>query len=377
MPDSVGGFVCTGVAVAGKFALSTPYVLRRLESLEELGITEANNPDIYKVVREFYAEAAADVECWLLGVPDTVKLSEMADMANDNAKKLINAAQGRLRWLGFSRTPGVGYTPTIEDGLDADVALAVGKAQELCEWATTSRYAPLFAIVEAAEFSDNAIELAAVNQLTDNRVGVFIGDTVVNSKKASIGTFLGRIAVSPVQRNAARVKDGAVAPVKTYIGSKPTEIADFETIHDKGYITFRTYVNRGGYYFNDDPLAAPVSDDYSQITRRRTVDKAYRIAYDVLSNELLEEVPINSDGTIPEGFIKSWQANVEGEIARQMSANGELSANLKEGDRGVECYIDPAQNVASTSRIIVRIRVRPFGYARFIDVYLGFTTVAS
>lgn len=301
----------------------------------------------------------------------------MADMANDNAKKLINAAQGRLRWLGFSRTPGVGYTPAITAGLDADVAAAQTKAQELCEYFTNSRYAPLFAIIEGAGFSGNATELADNRTGTFNRVGVLIGDTVTDSDNATIGTLMGRIAVSQVQRSIARVKDGAVAPVSLFIGDKPVEQADVETIDSKGYITFRTFVDRAGYFFNNDFLSAPDLDDYSLIPRRRTVDKAYRIAYQTLLNELNDEVPINQDGTLPESFVKTWQAMVEGDIARQMTANGELSGDVANGDKGVVCYIDPSQNVVSTSKIVVQVRIRPFGYARFIEVRLGFTTVAG
>lgn len=376
MPDGVGGAVLTGVAVAGTFALNTPYVLRNIDGLKTLGITEANNPTVYKFVREFYAEAASDVECWIMAVPDTVKLSEMADMATDNAKKLINAAQGRLRWVAFSRLPGVGYTPTITAGLDADVAAAKTKAQELCEYFTNSKYAPLFAIIEGAGFSGNATELADNRTGTFNRVGVLIGDTVT-SDNATIGTLMGRIAVSQVQRSIARVKDGAVAPVSLFIGDKPVEQADVETIDSKGYITFRTFVDRAGYFFNNDFLSAPDVDDYSLIPRRRTVDKAYRIAYQTLLNELNDEVPINADGTLPESFVKSWQAMVEGDIARQMTANGELSGDVANGDKGVVCYIDPTQNVVSTSKIIVQIRIRPFGYAKFIEVRLGFTAIAG
>lgn len=40
MPDGVGGAVLTGVAVAGTFALLTPYVLRNVEGLKALGVTE-------------------------------------------------------------------------------------------------------------------------------------------------------------------------------------------------------------------------------------------------------------------------------------------------------------------------------------------------
>jgi len=375
MPDGVGGAVLTGVAVPSTFALATPYIIKNFDSLVGLGITEGNNPYIYKYVKEFYNEAKADVETWIMGVVDTVKLSDMADNAQDYGKKLLTAAQGRLRWIAFGRKPAIGYTPTITTGLDADVWLAKANAQTLCEYFTVSRYAPLFAIVEGAGFDNNVIDLVDIRTATHNRVGIMIGDTVSDSKGASLGTLMGRISVSPVQRSIARVKDGAVQPVTLFVGNKAVEVADFETVDAKGYITFRTFVDQSGYFFNNDFLAAPDLDDYSLIPRRRTIDKAYRIAYQTLLNELNDEVAINKDGTLPEGFIKSWQANVEVAIANQMSANGELSADLKNGDRGVECLIDPAQNVVSTSKIVVKIRVRPFGYAKYIDVFLGFTAV--
>ena len=375
MPDGVGGIVCTAVAVVGKFALATPYVLRKFEDLDTLGITAANNPEIYKIVSEFYTEAAANLELWILGLADTVKLSEMADQTLDYGKKLINAANGRLRWIAFSRKPGVGYTPTITNGMDADVYAAVGKAQTLCEWATTSKYAPLFAVVEGAGFGNDPVALTAINTGTNNRVAVLIGDTVNDSKKANVGTLCGRIAAVSVQRNIGRVKDGTVSPTTLYIGNKTVDAADFESVHEKGFITYRTYVGRSGYYFNDDFLAALTSDDYSHITARRTVDKAYRIAYDVLLNELLDEIPVNADYTLQKGFIKSWEGNIISAISQLMTSNGELSADVQNGDRGVEVYIDPSQNVVSSGKIVVRIRVRPFGYARFIDVFLGFQAV--
>jgi hypothetical protein len=59
-----------------------------------------------------------------------------------------------------------------------------------------------------------------------------------------------------------------------------------------------------------------------------------------------------------------------------MTANGELSADVTDPkDRGVECFIDPTQNVISTSKVNIKIRIKPFGYARYIDIYLGFKAV--
>lgn len=377
-PDGLMGLLCTGVAVAATFALSTPYILRGLDSLTPLGITEVNNPSVYKIVREFYAEAGDGTEVWLMAFPDTVKHSEMIDVANGNyGKKLVDAANGKLRGVVVSRKPAAGYVATITDGLDADIAAALPKAQEFAEYYTNSKFAPLFVILEGFGFNGNAIDLLDLTTKTYNRVSVFIGDTLSGSGKATLGTIAGRIAKSPIHQNIGRTKYGPVAPVVTYIGSTVTELADVATINDKGYITFRTFTGRSGYFFNDDFTATSASDDYGHLTARRTIDKAYRIAYDTLVDELLDAVSVNADGTLQLPVVKGWQANVEGAIARQMTANGELSADVASGDRGVECYIDPAQNLVSTSKLNVRIRVRPFGYPRYIDVYLGFQVIAA
>ncbi len=149
-------------------------------------------------------------------------------------------------------------------------------------------------------------------------------------------------------------------------------------VHDKGYISIRTFTGRVGYFFTDDPMCAIVSDDYSHLTARRTVDKAYRIAYDTLLNELMDELPVLPDGTLQPSLIKAWQAKVEKAISLKMTANGELSADPTDpNDRGVQCFIDHTQNVVSTSKVTGTVRVRPFGYSRYIDISLGFQTITA
>lgn len=378
-PDGLLGILCTGATVASTFALATPYQLFKLADLTTLGVTNANNPTIYKIVSEFYAEAGDGTEVWLMAFADTVKHSDMVDISTENyGKKLVNAANGRIRGLIVSRTPGVGYTPTITNGIDADIALARTNAQAFATWYTDNQFAPLFVILEGYAYNGTPADLVDLTASTGtNRVSIMIGDTVVSSPKAALGVLAGRLAKSPVQRNVGRVKDGPLAPASTYISATPTELANVAALHDKGYITFRTFVNQSGYYFNDDFTAAIATDDYSHLTARRTIDKAFRITYTTLLQWLLDEINVNADGTLPNGIIKSWQAEVENNIAAQMTANGELSGDIANGDKGVECFIDQAQNIVSTSKLEVRIRVRPFGYPRMIDGYLGFTVINS
>lgn len=378
-PDGLLGICCTGVAVAGTFALNTAYKLSAYEDLHGLGITAVNNPSIDKIIKEFYNEAQTGTGVWLMAFPDTIKMSDMADKNNNYAKKLIEITNGKLRGIIISRTPAVGYTPTITGGLDADVQTAIFNAQLLAEWATEVKFAPIFVVIEGFAYTGNSTDLADLTDGTSsNRVAVMIGDSVINSKQTAVGILAGRIASIPVQRNIARVKSGAVAVIKAYIKNKLVDEADTAGIHDKGYITLRTFVGRAGYFFNDDFMATKATDDYSHLTARRTIDKAYRICYNTLLDELLDEVPVNGDGTLQVSLVKSWQAKVESAIASSMTANGELSADITNpSDKGVVCYIDHRQNIIADSKIAVRVSVRPFGYPRYIDVYLGFQTMTS
>ena len=234
----------------------------------------------------------------------------------------------------------------------------------------------MFFAIEGRAY-DAAKELKDLSSEAYNRCLVAIGDTASGGTGASIGTLLGRIASIPVQRNIGRVKDGALFPLEMYVGTKKVEESSsaIASIFDKGYVIPRKHVGRSGYFYADDPMACVPTDDYAHLTGRRVVDKAYRIAYDTMLNELLDELELNEDGTLQHAVVKSWQQTLANAINRQMTANGELSSD---GDgNGCVCYINEKQNVVSTSRIVVTLKVRPHGYSRYIDVNLGFQVTTA
>jgi len=377
--DGVVGLVATGVAVAGKFVLGTAYLITSLSGLTALGITSADadvNKTIYKAVKDFYTEAPDGTKLWLKGVSDTVTLAQMMDVTLTNAKTLIDSANGAIKILFAVKKDATGYVTTITDGLDADVTAAITKAQALGEYASDSKYAPLFVILPGRHYSGVAADLSDLGTGTFNRVAVMIGDTVASSNDAAVGLLAGRVAGIPVQRSIARVKSGAIGVASLYIGAVTAENGSPDVINDNGYITFRTFVGKSGYYFTDDKLATAVTDDYALIPRRRTIDKAYRIGYQTLINELGDEIPVTDDGTIPASTVKSIQNAVETAIENNMA--GELGSDPGNStDTGVICFIDHTQNVVSTSKLNVKLRVKPFGYPKYIDLYLGFKTATT
>jgi len=372
--DGLLGLVVSAKAVAGKFVLNNPYALTNYDDLETLGITAANNPAAEKFIREFYAEAGNGTRVCLMGVAETVTMAEMLDATNKNhARKIIEVSKGEVRGILVNYAPAAGYTPTIENGLDADVYAAIVNGQALGNWAEQTWKAPVFVIVEGRGYTGVASALTDLTTMTNNRVGVLIGDTAAGTNGAAMGLLAGRLASIPVQQNIGRVKDGTVAAQTIFIAGDPAERADVEGLNNKGYITFRAYTGRAGYFFTNDPLASLPSDDYHRIAWRRTIDKAYRIAYVTMLNELLDTVPVTSRGTILPAFSKNWEQLLINAVYNQMTANGELSRDPADAnDRGVKAFVDPEQNVISTGNIKVNVKVRPFGYSEYVDVYLGF-----
>lgn len=367
-PDGLFALVCGATAVEETFTLDTAYSIWSLDDLKALGVTAENNPRLYKHVGEFYNEAEEGTKLIVFPVDKEATFTELCDKDSGVIKELITSQNGALRGI-FVAGEAREASETAQ-GLDGDVFTALSKAQLLAEWATTQLFAPLFIVLEGRGYTGG--RLKNLRGEAYNRVAVLIGDTEKGSEGAAIGVMAGKLAMLPVHRNLARVKNGALRPIEMYIGDKKVEesasiVAD---LYDSGYITPRKYVGKSGYFFTDDQLACLPTDDYAHLTARRTIDKAYRIAYNALLDMMLDELNVNEDGTLMRGIIMAWQQAVESAINRSMTAAGELSAS--EDGSGCVVYINPEQNVLSTSRIEVVVKVRPFGYARYVDVKLGF-----
>ena len=379
MDDGCLGFIAIGAAeVAGEenFKLGKAYSLKKLADLESLGVTSENNPNLYRNVKDFYAEGGDGLELWLMGFAETAAFATVLDKDNTGgAKSLLLSAKGNIRGLIAFKTPGESYELDDSEGMDSDVIAALPKAQALGEWATDDRYAPIFTLIEGYAYSGNDTGLPDLKTMNHDRCGIVIGDTSQDSPNAAMGIVAGRIAATDVQRKISRVKSGALTPVEMFVGGKTVEEADVESINDKGYITFRTFVGKSGYFIADDPLATAATDDYNSLSNRRVIDKAYRIAYNTLVESLNDEVPIATDGTLSPAWCASVQGDVEQAIISSMTANGNLGNDpAAPDDTGVECSIDYKQDILATSRIAAGLRVKPNGYAKYIDVDLGFKT---
>ena len=389
LPDGVSGLLASAVAVGTTFLLNTPYQIRSMVDVAALGIIpDVNNYKLYKTLKEFYAEAGEGTELWLMGFAKTTKVSDWftLDVVTGKApvEKLLDAANGKLKFLFTAFSPSEAYVVTLDDSIDSDVMVAVNLAQILGESYTAKKYAPFFTIIEGYAFDGNKVALADLTTASFNRAMIVLGDTetrtgVTASKGAAVGIVAGRFAKVQVHVNIGKVRDGALSNLTAFILDTPAESYDVEALHDKGYVTMRQHTGKSGYFFTDDPLACEIADDYHYANRRRVIDKALRLAYASLLEFLLDDNTVNNDGTISPIYAKSIENEVESLIFNQMTANGELSFDPSDSkDRGVICKVDLTHNVTSTSKLkIAKLQVKTKGTNRWIDVPLGFVPVTA
>lgn len=389
LPDGVAGLLASAVAVSTTFLLNTPYQVKSMTDVAALGITPTvDNYKLYKTLKEFYAEAGEGTELWIMGFAKTTKVSDWfaldAGTGKAPAEKLLDSANGKLKFLFTAFSPTAAYVVTLEDGIDEDVMIAGNLAQQLAENYTASKYAPFFTIIEGYAFSGDKVVLGDLTEGNFNRVMVVLGDTekrtgATTSKGAAVGIVAGRFAKISVHVNIGKVRDGAISSLVAFIVDTAVELYDVEALHDKGYVTMRQHTGKSGYFFTDDHLACEIADDYHYASRRRVIDKAYRLAYTSLLEFLLDDSTVNNNGTISPIYAKTVENQVESLIYNQMTANGELSFDPTDAkDRGVICTVDLTHNVTSTSTLkIASLRVKTKGTNRWINVPLGFVPVTS
>lgn len=366
--DKVAGLILTGATIDDGAQLDMPYQVFSLADIEELGIkAEGANAFAYKQFEQFYTEAGQGAELWFMLVASTVTYTTMLDRTTNNAVKLLDASNGAIRVLGVVKTPPTEVTAT--EGLDADVHTAVVKAQALAEHYAT-KFMPVRIVISGNNYSGTIADLKDYKTAGFNRVACLIANTDA-SKVASVGLVLGRLARIPVQRNIGRVADGPAESLAAYFTSNAkveSQQSGWDAIHKKGYIFLRSFVSKSGYYFNDDLTLTAETDDFVSLARGLVIDKSVVLGYATLVENLLDEVEVTAEGKIHPAVVKGWQAQVERALSTMVEA-GNLS--------NAECYIDEQQNILSTGKLNVAIRLQPVGYAKQINVNIGFTTTIN
>lgn len=366
--DGIAGLIITGTAVEGKLELNRPYILSSTLDLKSLGIEKETNPLAYKDITAFYTAAGDGAELHVLFVSEATLLSQICSVDADSPlRKLVGSAAGRIRLVGVNVNPSAGYTPETKQAVDSDVINAIAAAQTVAEDFLNS-IAPFRLFLPALAWSGEVTDLYKPRESSYNRVAVVLAsDGKFGESKfysAAIGQVLGRAAKIGVHQSLGRVRDGAITASGFLTDGKTPEehFSRWNILNDAGYIFYRTFVGKNGYFLNGDPLATSTEDDYNTLAYGRVIDKAVVIAYQTYINDILDNIEVDSEkGTIPTPVCKSFEASIIRAVSTEMA--NEISA--------FTAYINPAQDILTTGRMEVSCKIVPLATLREINVNLS------
>jgi len=358
--DGVGAIIGTGTTAG---LLNKPKTVFNLDDAIAQGFTLLAEPDMYRHLKEFYSEVSGNKELKIMIVANTVTLTQMADNTNstNGAKVLTNEFPGKVRLLAIYRKPVSGYTGGSAF-IDADVVAAVPNAKAFCD-ARLAENAPLRFIIEGRVQNPAAENTFTPNTTTAGSVCVVLGGTL-NDGSASVGLMLGRAVKYPAHIKIGKVANGPLTASIIYIGDKLIkDVLNLVTLHGAGFISFLTYPNKAGYFFGIDRMCS--NDDFRLLAYGRIVDKVAVIAAAVFTEDLEGEVDVDDNGKIATSDINHIEEKIKQQI--QVAMGSQIS-----GEPSI--YINPDQNIISTSKLTVKGRVRPKGYKSFIDFEIGITS---
>jgi hypothetical protein len=374
--DGIMGLVVSGVAVEGLLTAETAHVIYSLEDAEALGIVEtvesedptthvistvaSPNVRAWRQIKAFYDEVGTGVKLWIILYVGGVDIT-MAD-AVPVAEKLIKAAAGEISVYGICRSAAA-TAGDLVDGLYEEVIPTIMAAQALAE-TYQAKMMPHSVVIDGIKFGTESAILN-LKERTDFRTSVILAANT--QLEASVGQFLGRLASIPVQRKPSRVKDGSLSNLtaKLVDGTISVDNDDVKlgALHDKGYIVYRKFIKRSGYYFSGDPTATAGTDDLNTIARNRIVDKVIKIAYNVYVDELDDDVDITTSGTLEPAICGNLKTKIEKQVKSLMK--GEISS--------FTATVDSAQDILSGLPFNIGLSIIPKGYLNPIKITIGYT----
>lgn len=395
--DNIHGLIGGGVATAG-YVLGTTAALIQASDADDLGLTasydSANKILVRYHIDEFFRLNPGGLLCLML-VPQVTTQAQMWDYTNltNSVQKLISDADKKVKSIASIRNPVAAYAPTITTGIDADVITAVSKAQQLTQSWTAQNVFIDMAIIEGRNLGLTASAWLNLRTLVSPNVQVAVCQDkdialldVEYTNHAAVGTVLGGTGVRRVEEDLGSINaqnnpiQGAASfPInsaadglwlKPALSSgklmKDATAAEVTALKSKAFIFADVYPEFAGVYFSGSHACTDLSSDFAYGVNTRVWNKAARRAVAKLTPKINSTVDLVG-GKIKATTIFGWESDINN------STNGLGSLVTAGHCTAASTYIDPDQDVFGTSKVVVKMNIVPYGYAREIEGQLSFS----
>lgn len=355
--DGVAGLVGTSVSKIGQIATVYNY-----DDAVAKGYTVLGEPCLNKAIQLFYQELGGNQALTILGVEDTMTLTQMATATNANGlKKLLLSAQGEITVVGLIRQPAASYTPAEDHFLDDDVESALLASKALAQY-QQSINKPVRILIEG-RVADLTAPVFEPNSASNGYAGVVLGSNLADGSGA-VALALARSVKYGSHIKLGNGQNGALSVAQAYIGDKALEEfypEELDAFANAGYIIMHRRDGSAGYYFARDNMAT--ADDFSILVHGRVVDKAQRVAVATATPLLETTIRVNEDGTINEADAKNLETTIKQQLDSQLA--GQVS--------GTDVNVLTDANIVNTSTGEIEVLVLPLGYLTWIKVQIGLT----
>jgi hypothetical protein len=260
-------------------------------------------------------------------------------------------------------------------GTPADAAETVDLVTALQAKLTAAETAKRFirAFVEAADDSDVNLLTATINTVA-KRVVCSGGFVELYSdvdgafyKRSGAWTMARRALGTKVNTHIGRVKDGTLDGVRALL--RDERVTPGLGNDQARFCVLRTYVEKAGFYVEDDYTMAPQGSDFSQLRNGRVMDKALRIAGAFLIDLVHDDFELQPNGTLAEHEVRRIE-----EYVGQGIKNGVVDAGNASASRFV---VNRTTDFGATRTIRCKtlIQIRPD--AKWIDHDITLTRTVS
>lgn len=282
-------------------------------------------------------------------------------------KQLQNFAGGRLRQVGVWNG-AVELSETIVNSLQSVATTLEAQNKPL-----SILYAPKVTDVTQLESYAKAgrKNVSVVIAQDGEGVAAALYSDAANAAKASVsalGDLLGAVSKAKVHQSIAWVEQFptniAVAAFGDGTRYRDLDTATIEELDADRFIFCRTYEGFAGTFFNDNHTLDLPTSDYAYISDVRTMDKAVRAIRSYLLPKLGRPMKADASTGKLERTTVEHLITTGNKALEEMERDGELS--------GYRFYIDPDQNILSTSRVRGVIKNVPVGVMRNLDLEIGY-----
>jgi hypothetical protein len=347
-----------------------------LEQAEALGIVSTDSDhevEHYHISEYFRMNPEGELWIGYYDVPaGAYSFEEIATLAE--------AANGEIRQMGVY-TPEHNFQPadctTIQSVIDG-IADAATRTLSILFAANISLLADLSTLTDLRTLDGRQVSVII------SQDGGAAGAALFTSKAytiSTLGAHLGAVSKAPVQRSVGypaefKFSNGVELEVPAYGNGdlvSETPASQQGTLKSYGYTILRTYTEFSGSYSERMPCAVAATSDYAFLELNRVIAKAIRGIMSALQPELNKDVSVNTDGTLTYETIEDFRDKARKPL-QDMQSEGNISVPDDNDSDGFEVLIDPAQDVVSSSTLVVTVKIVPKGTTEFITLNIGLST---